>query len=195
MERLSAIGWRLAAIGYRLAAGSYRLAAGGWQLAVCRDRQATSARQQPLRLFCIPGGAPSAPTEVECFESNCRSVVTDAAPGRGMQNKRSSSVTQFALDVVASSRSLVDTVQRRDRDLGSQLRRALSSVPLNLAEGFGSSGGNTRVRFHTAYGSLREARTAISVAISWGYVSEAAAESTLEGLDRLGGRLFGLLRS
>jgi len=112
-----------------------------------------------------------------------------------MPIKRSSSVTQCALDVVALSRALVDTVQRKDRDLASQLRRALTSVPLNLAKGFGASGGNTRLRFHTAYGSLREARMAINVAVAWGYVSEAAAQATLEGLEHLGGRIFGLLRS
>jgi four helix bundle protein len=89
---------------------------------------------------------------------------------------------------------MVQAVQRRDRDLASQLRRALSSVALNLAEGFGCNDGHARLRFETARGSLNEARTAIRLAVAWGYVSESATVSVLECIDDLGGRVFGLAR-
>lgn len=69
--------------------------------------------------------------------------------------------------VVALCRPLVDVVARRDRDLGSQLRRAASSVALNLAEGFGSTAGNSRLRFESARGSLYETQAGIRVAIAW----------------------------
>ena len=113
---------------------------------------------------------------------------------RGMQ-KSQSSLSQFALEALGITRLLVDAVQRRDRDLGSQLRRALSSVPLNLAEGFGSTGGNARLRFQSAYGSLQEARTAIEVAVAWGYVTETLAAVPREALGRLSARIYGLLRA
>ena len=48
--------------------------------------------------------------------------------------------------------------------LASQLRRAISSISLNLSEGFGVAGGNGRVRFETALGSLNGAKTAIRIA-------------------------------
>ncbi len=67
-----------------------------------------------------------------------------------MQNSQSSSLLQFAIEALGAVRPLLDAVQRRDRDLASQLRRALSSVPLNLAEGFGLRGGNSRLRFQSA---------------------------------------------
>ena len=43
--------------------------------------------------------------------------------------------------LITLARPLVEGVARRDRDLGSQVRRALSSVALNVAEGFGSAAG------------------------------------------------------
>jgi four helix bundle protein len=89
---------------------------------------------------------------------------------------------------------LVEVVARRDRDLGSQVRRAASSVALNLAEGFGSAAGNSRLRFESARGSLYEAEAGIRVAIAWGYVSHENTTEALAAIDRLGARLYGLWR-
>ena len=71
----------------------------------------------------------------------------------GMHNPKSSTILEHALEVVEQARPLVEAIQRRDRDLASQLRRAISSVALNLAEGFGCTGGCARARFETARGS------------------------------------------
>jgi four helix bundle protein len=95
---------------------------------------------------------------------------------------------------MASSRKLAVTIARRDRDLASQIRRALSSVALNLAEGFGASAGNARLRFDSARGSLYETQAGLRVAIAWGYLSESECAAALQGVDRLGGRVFGLVR-
>jgi four helix bundle protein len=111
-----------------------------------------------------------------------------------MHNPQSSSVLEHALSVVALARPIVEAVQRKDRDLASQLRRAISSVVLNLAEGFGTAAGNSRLRFETARGSLNEAQAGIRVAVAWGYVSDAAAGPVLESMNCLGGRVFGLVR-
>ena len=105
-----------------------------------------------------------------------------------------SSILEHALSVVELARPLVEAVQRRDRDLASQLRRAISSVALNLAEGLGCTGGTARTRFETARGSLNEAKTGIQVAVAWGYVSRADAVAVLEALHALGGRVYGLVR-
>jgi four helix bundle protein len=98
------------------------------------------------------------------------------------------------LEVLASSRPFVDAIARRDRDLASQLRRALSSIALNAAEGSGTLAGNARLRFQTAYGSLREAHTAFQVTLVWGYVDAQNTEKVLRDLDVLGGRIYGLAR-
>jgi four helix bundle protein len=99
-----------------------------------------------------------------------------------------------ALQVIELARPLVEGIARRDRDLASQVRRAFSSVALNLAEAAGSAGGNARLRFETARGSLYEARAGLRVAVAWGFVSASACAAALEAGDRLGARLYGLAR-
>ena len=128
------------------------------------------------------------------------SVATRLAGGMkigamgGMNNPQSSTILEHALSVVEMARPLVETIQRKDRDLASQLRRAISSVVLNLAEGFGTAQGNSRLRFETARGSLNEAQAGIRVAVAWGYVSDASASPVVESMHCLGGRVYGLVR-
>ena len=98
------------------------------------------------------------------------------------------------LHVIEQARPLVEAVARRDRDLGSQIRRALSSVALNLCEGFGSAAGNARLRFESARGSLYETQAGLKVAVAWGYLSSEDCAPVLAAMDRLGGRVFGLSR-
>jgi four helix bundle protein len=57
------------------------------------------------------------------------------------------------LEFIGSLRPLLAQIERRDRDLGRQLRRASSSVALNLAEGMYSRGQLRTARYHTALGS------------------------------------------
>jgi four helix bundle protein len=98
------------------------------------------------------------------------------------------------LTAITLARPLVEATARRDRDLGSQLRRALSSVALNVAEGFGSQAGNARLRFESARGSLYESQAALRVAGAWGYVEQPRMKATLDALDRIAKRLYGLSR-
>ena len=80
------------------------------------------------------------------------------------------------LEVVASLRPILVQIERRDRDLSRQLRRAASSVALNLAEGMYSRGKNRTVRYHTALGSMRETRACLEVAVAFGYLASVDAE-------------------
>ncbi len=98
------------------------------------------------------------------------------------------------LQVIGTVQPLVAMVSRRDRNLASQIRRALSGVALNVAEGFGTAAGNARLRFESARGSLYETQAGIRVAIAWGYLSPADAASALGALDHLAGRVYGLAR-
>ena len=63
-------------------------------------------------------------------------------------------------------------VRSKDAALGDQLRRALMSVPLNVAEGAYSRGKNRQARFHTALGSAREALACWETAQAFGFVGE-----------------------
>ena len=71
-----------------------------------------------------------------------------------------------ALEVCRSLAPVIKELERRDRDLARQLRRALTSVPLNLAEGSGSSGANRRQRYATALGSANEVQACLEVAVA-----------------------------
>jgi four helix bundle protein len=74
------------------------------------------------------------------------------------------------LEAIRMMRPLLAAIERRDRDLGSQLRRASSSVVLNIAEGSGSFGGVRTQRYRTALGSARESVSCLRVAEAFGYI-------------------------
>lgn len=104
-------------------------------------------------------------------------------------------VLETAIQAIEVLAPLVGRIRQKDRDLGEQLRRALSSVALNVAEGGGSRDGNRMARFSTAAGSCAESRAALRVAVAWGYVrtqeaaaGEALLDSVAAMLHRLGAR-------
>ena len=74
------------------------------------------------------------------------------------------------LEVLRMLRPVIAQIEKHDRDLGNQLRRASSSVPLNMAEASGSSGGTRNLRYRTALGSAREVGACLDVAVAMGYV-------------------------
>jgi len=115
--------------------------------------------------------------------------------GEGMHNPLRYLVLEHVTALISLSRPLVEAIHRADRDLASQVRRALSSTGLNVAEAFGNDAGNARLRFRTARGSLYEAQAGIRIAIAWAHITQEQAQATLESLDDLGGRIYGLSRS
>jgi four helix bundle protein len=90
-------------------------------------------------------------------------------------------IYDVALDMVDGAASVAETIEKRDRDLARQMRRALTSVVLNIAEGSGNTGGHKRERYQTGLGSAREVKACIDVARRMRYVREVDAVM----LDRL----------
>jgi four helix bundle protein len=76
-------------------------------------------------------------------------------------------------------------IAAKDRDLAGQLRRAASSILLNLAEGEGSSRGTRRTRFEAALGSARETLAALHVAKAWDYVATIEDDAVIDQVDHL----------
>jgi four helix bundle protein len=104
-------------------------------------------------------------------------------------------VYRVASEAVAALGPIVRQVAARDRNLADQLKRAATSVMLNIAEAEGSDPGNARARLHTAAGSTRETRAALTLAVAWGYIAAADRDRVEPLLDRASAMLHGLLRS
>ena len=78
-------------------------------------------------------------------------------------------VYYVALEMLTELAPVIGQIEKRDVDLARQLRRASSSVALNMAEGSGSRGGIRNARYRTALGSARETRACLDVAAALGY--------------------------
>jgi four helix bundle protein len=58
-------------------------------------------------------------------------------------------------------------------------------MALNIAESEYSDPGNRRARLFTAAGSTNESRSALRVAVAWGYIPAERAASVLARLDEV----------
>ena len=94
-------------------------------------------------------------------------------------------VSRLGLESIATLRPMVARIRRHDRSLAVQLVRAASSLALNLGEGEYSDPGTRRARYCNAAGSANETRTALAVAVAWGYLSAEQAEPASCRLDRV----------
>ncbi|MBK8173613.1 MAG: four helix bundle protein [Sandaracinaceae bacterium] len=105
---------------------------------------------------------------------------------------RSLRVLDLTIDVIRCLAPLIREIRKCDSDLADQIRRAASSIALNLGEGNASLGGNRRKHFHFALGSTREVRGALRVAEAWGYIAKANALD--EQLDIIGATTWRLMQ-
>ena len=86
-----------------------------------------------------------------------------------------------ALGLVSALRPVLEQLKTRDRALADQLRRAASSVALNIAEGNRRAGQDRLQFFRIAAGSAAEVRAAMDVARAWGSIQASpAAEAELD---------------
>jgi four helix bundle protein len=79
-------------------------------------------------------------------------------------------IQHLVFDIIRQLHPVLTVLRRKDRSLEDHLRRAMTSVALNLAEGVAIRDGNKRLRYETALGSLDEAHMALHVAIAFQYV-------------------------
>lgn len=92
---------------------------------------------------------------------------------------------ELSLQAITSLRMPLERLQSHDASLASQLRRAASSVSLNLNEGRRRVGKDRLHHWRIAAGSADEVRASLRVALAWGYVEEAMVSEPLALLDRI----------
>ncbi len=101
---------------------------------------------------------------------------------------------EVALAAVRSLRPLVTSIRRRDRRLATQIRDAASSIALNLGEGNRRAGGDRLHLWRVASGSAEEVRTALRVAMAWGYVAKPQTVEAQQRIDHVQAVLWKLTR-
>lgn len=80
--------------------------------------------------------------------------------------------------------------------LTAQIRRAVVSIPSNIAEGEGRNSKNEFLRFLSiAHGSLREVETQLLIAVRLNYLTAADIEPTQRLCEEIGRILSGLMNS
>lgn len=90
-----------------------------------------------------------------------------------MHNFRKLKVYTIAKELVRSVYLMVDTFPMKEKyGLTDQLRRAVISIPSNIAEGLGRSTHKDKGHFmQIAYGSLMEVLAQVDIACDVGYIS------------------------
>jgi len=94
-------------------------------------------------------------------------------------------VLDLARDAAILVLGLVRRAPLSVRALTDQTARAVTSVPLNLAEGAGRRGRDRLHHWRIAYGSALEARTALELLTATGCVDAEAAADAEAMLDRV----------
>src|SRR5262245_12883167 len=86
---------------------------------------------------------------------------------------------EVALELIRYIRKLLEELERKDKDLANQLRRAAASVPLNLSEGRARVGRDRAHAYRIAAGSAGEVIAGLRVAEAWGYLELKEIEPTI----------------
>ena len=92
---------------------------------------------------------------------------------------------EISLQAVSSLRAPVRALQIRNADLARQVKRAGSSITLNIAEGRRRTGKDRLHLWRVAAGSAGEVRAALQTAVAWDDLSPELIEEPLEFLDRV----------
>jgi four helix bundle protein len=103
-------------------------------------------------------------------------------------------VEEVATDAAAAAIRLTAQLPRGFGDLASQIKRAATSVLLNIAEGTGRRGGDGRYHFAVAYGSAREVKAALTLVGRLQLLDRQVVADCWLRMDRVASMLWPLAR-
>ena len=106
-------------------------------------------------------------------------------------------VWQEAKGLVVEVYHLLDNFPKFEKyALCDQIRRSISSVPSNIAEGSGRKSLREQIHFlEIAYGSLMEAYNQLLIAIDLSYITEKSVEAIKPSIDGVAKMINGLSNS
>ena len=87
-------------------------------------------------------------------------------------------IHEVAIEVVGEVMVLLRQIERSDPDLARQGRRAVTSVPLNIAEGSDQVGRRRTLHYRIALGSARETWSLLRAAEAARYIGPPSEELT-----------------
>lgn len=99
-----------------------------------------------------------------------------------------------ALEVVRELVPVVNAIDRCDPDLARQLKKARSSIPLNIAEGSHARGARRNLHYGYAKGSANECIAVLESAHAAGYI-RALPEMIIDKLRKIIGTLYNCVGS
>ena len=119
-------------------------------------------------------------------------LIIMSAVQRPPQSVRDLEIWQKAMTLVEACYKLSSTLPRDERfGLISQIRRAATSVPANIAEGFGRWNAPDFARFLAiSSGSLRELETHLVIVQRLGFASKDSVDTILCATEELSRMLF-----
>ena len=102
-----------------------------------------------------------------------------------------------AIELVMHVYALIKNFPREEQyALGDQLRRAVVSIPSNIAEGMGRMSTKDRAHFvEIAYGSLMETNCQLEIAMKLGYITDEEWREESGECDEIARMLSGLRAS
>jgi four helix bundle protein len=92
---------------------------------------------------------------------------------------------EVALELAAALGPVITAVAQRDSSLSFQLRRAVASVALCLAEGARRAGKDRLHLYRVAAGSAAEVRAALALTRAWSFAAPARLSAAEALLDRV----------
>jgi len=92
---------------------------------------------------------------------------------------------------------MLDKFPEKEQDnIISQMRRAVTSIPLNIAEGSVKKSYRAFLQFLTyAYGSAKELEVLVSMSKDLAYITKMEYDLLFDKLDRLMAKLFGFMKN
>ena len=106
-------------------------------------------------------------------------------------------IYQLGYDLAIDIHKLLDRFPEKERDnIVSQMRRAVTSIPLNIAEGSVKKSYREFLNFLSyAYGSAKELDVLLSMSKDLNYISEKEHNELFSKLDKLMAKLFGFMEN